>query len=108
MTNRIRKCCIVLLVLFAAGCDPLDDFEAGPLGAVEIGEDEPVRIRSLFPITGAASSHGASLERAVELAVRDFGSIHGRVVDPGSARGRHVLARGRARRAPSKSSRTGR
>ena len=84
MTNRIRKCCIVLLVLFAAGCDPLDDFEAGPLGAVEIGEDEPVRIRSLFPITGAASSHGASLERAVELAVRDFGSIHGRVVDPGA------------------------
>ncbi len=83
MTNLIRKCCIVLLVLFAVGCDPLDDFEAGPLGAVEIGEDEPMRIRSLFPITGAASSRGASLGQAVELAVRDFGGIHGRVVDPG-------------------------
>ena len=82
MTNRIRKCCIVLLVLFAAGCDPLDDFEAGPLGAVEIGEDEPVRIRSLFPITGAASSHGASLGQAVadfaykELGLRRMGAVH--------------------------------
>ena len=92
MADRIRKCCITLLVLFAAGCNPLDDFEAGPLGAVEIGEDEPVRIRSLFPITGPASSHGASLGQAIELAVRDFGSIHGRTVDPRTACGRHVLA----------------
>ena len=35
MTNLIRKCCIVLLVLFAAGCDPLDDFEAGPFDGLE-------------------------------------------------------------------------
>ena len=83
MADRIRKCCIAILVLFAAGCNPLDDFEAGPLGAVEISEDEPVRIRSLFPITGPASSHGASLGQAVELAVRDFGNVHGRPVDPG-------------------------
>ena len=36
---------IALLALCLAGCNPLDDFEAGPLGAVEIDENEPVRIR---------------------------------------------------------------
>jgi len=83
LPNRTCIGRLALLALCIAGCDPLDDFEAGPLGAVEIGENEPVRIRSLFPITGPASSHGASLGQAIELAVRDFGSMHGRTVDPG-------------------------
>ncbi len=83
MTDRIRKCCLALLALCIAGCDPLDDFEAGPLGAVEIDGDEPVRIRLLLPMTGAASSHGASLAQAAELAARDFGNMHDRTIDAG-------------------------
>ncbi len=74
---------IALLALCLAGCNPLDDFEAGPLGAVEIDENEPVRIRLLLPMTGAASSHGASLAQAAELAIRDFGNLYGRPIAPG-------------------------
>ncbi len=53
-----------------------------PLGAVEVGE--AVQIRSLFSITGAASL-GRVLRHSVELAVRDFGSIHGRAIDLGES-----------------------
>ncbi|MDE2814341.1 MAG: hypothetical protein OXM01_15025, partial [Gemmatimonadota bacterium] len=45
-----------------------------------LGTDEAVQIRSLLSITGAASLGGA-LRNGVELAVRDFGAIHGRTAD---------------------------
>ena len=83
MQPRTRTSCLALLALCFASCNPLDDFEAGPLGAVEIDENEPVRIRLLLPMTGAASSHGASLAQAVELAAVDFGHIHNRPVNAG-------------------------
>ena len=59
-------------------------FEAGPLGAVDVGAGEAVQIRSLLSITGAASLGGA-LHNSVELAVRDFGDIHGRAVELGES-----------------------
>ena len=43
-----------------------------------------VQIRSLLSITGAASLGGA-LRNGVELAVRDFGDIHGRAVELGES-----------------------
>lgn len=54
--------------------------QAGPLGAVEIGAGEAVQIRSLLSITGAASLGGA-LRYGCELAVADYGNVHGRPVD---------------------------
>ena len=55
---------------------------AQALGAVRIGAGEAVQIRSLLSHTGA-DSLGASLRYGVELAVRDFGDLHGHAVELG-------------------------
>ena len=76
---------LALLAALALGCGGEDDPagpEPGPLGAVEIGAGEAVQIRSLFSITGA-SSLGAALRYGCELAVGDFGSVHGHAVNLG-------------------------
>ena len=52
------------------------------LGAVEIGAGEAVQIRSLLSHTGA-DSLGASLRYGVELAVRDYGDLHGHAIELG-------------------------
>ena len=65
------------------GDEPLG-FEAGSLGSVAVGAGEAVQIRSLLSITGA-SSLGASLRNGIELAVRDFGAVHGRAVELGES-----------------------
>ena len=67
------------LLLAAAACGG-DQFEPGPLGAVEVAEGERIQIRSLeWYINGEPSE----LERATRLAVQDYGPIKGRAVDIG-------------------------
>ena len=71
-------------VVLTAGCTETETtrptrFEPGPLGAVTLEADEPIRIRTLLsatvaPTLGAVSQHGA------EFAVEDMGLIHGRRV----------------------------
>ena len=51
---------------------------------VEIDENEAVQIRSLLSLTGA-SSLGESLRNGIELAVQDFGMIHGHAVELGES-----------------------
>ena len=86
MGNLAVKCCAALLAalltVLVAGCGEDDDppeFEAGRLGAVEIGAGEAIHIRTMLSHTGAPT-FGASLRYAVELAVQDIGDIHGREV----------------------------
>ena len=55
---------------------------AHSLGVVRIGAGEAVQIRSLLSHTGA-DSLGASLRHGIELAVRDFGDLHGHAVELG-------------------------
>jgi branched-chain amino acid transport system substrate-binding protein len=55
--------------------------KTGPLGAVAVSEDEAVQIRSLLAHT--ISSLGTASRYGVELAVQDFGMIHGRAVELG-------------------------
>ncbi len=70
----MRRSCAALgllaaITLLAAAC--------GGNGAdqrVTIEPDEPVQIRSMLSVTGAPS---LDLRRAVELAVKDFGLVHG-------------------------------
>ena len=57
----------------------------GSLGAVEIGAGEAVQIRSLLSHTGA-DSLGASLRYGIELAVRDYGDLHGHAIELGDPR----------------------
>ena len=59
-------------------------FEPGPLGAVTLSAGEAVSIRSMLSMTvwpsgGVPSRHG------VELAVRDVGTVRGRMIDLGDA-----------------------
>ena len=55
------------------------DFVPGPLGAVEVGADEPIEIRSLLAHT-IVSSVATPLQTAIEIAIKDFGPINGRHV----------------------------
>ena len=72
---------IALLAALAAGCgeDKPLGFEAGPLGAVEVDADAAVQVRSMLPLTGLHSI-SESIQKAIELAIEDYGPIHGRAV----------------------------
>ena len=59
-----------------------DSFALAANAIVEV--DDAVQIRSLLSLTGA-SSLGPSLRNGIELAVRDFGDIHGHAIDLGES-----------------------
>ena len=59
-------------------------FEAGPLGAVGIGADEAIQVRSMFSHT-VVPGLATGLRNSLELAAEDFGDIHGREVDLGES-----------------------
>jgi len=89
MRNVIRKSYAASLVALLAGLvaacggdDETQDFEAGPLGAVEIGTGEAIHIRSMLPL-GVEEEIGAPMRRSIEMAVRDFGDIRGHEVKLG-------------------------
>ena len=87
MARAIRSSHLPLLAVLAMGCGGDDDPvgpEPGPLGAVEIGAGEAVQIRSLLSMT-VVPSLGAALRHGSELAVADYGRIHGHAVDLGEA-----------------------
>ena len=89
MRNVLNKFCVVLLVGLLAGLvaacggdDDRRDFEAGPLGVVEVGVGERVQIRSVLAHT-VVPSVATSARYGVELAIVDFGSIHGYEIELG-------------------------
>ena len=55
------------------------DFKPGPLGAVEIKPDQPIEIRVILSDT-VVPSVSSVIRTAIELAIKDFGSIHGHQV----------------------------
>ena len=59
------------------------DFEAGPLGAVEVARGEAIQIRSMQVLTGLGDL-GAPSQRGVELALADYGPIKGHDVSMGA------------------------
>ena len=71
------------LVAVCGGEDePLGSFEPGPLGAIEVGEGEGVQIRSLLAHT-VLPSLAEWFRYGIELAIRDFGNIHGHEIELG-------------------------
>lgn len=84
MANRVFH--VAFLAARAAGCgeDKPLGFEAGPLGAVEVDTGAAVQVRSMLPLalTGLQSI-SESIQKAIELAVEDYGLIHGRAVSLG-------------------------
>ena len=80
-------------VLVAAACGGSGDTTHAPepdhlgdglLGTVEVPAGEAVQIRSLNTITGDVAYLGIPNQRGVELAVADFGPVHGFDVDLGT------------------------
>ena len=56
----------------------------GSLGVVAVEPGDAIQIRSLNAITGDVAFFGLPIERAVVLAIRDYGPIHGFDVDLGT------------------------
>ncbi len=84
MSDATRSLLAFLLAAFLAGCggDKPLRFEAGPLGAVEVGPADAVQVRSMLPLPGLQDV-SESIRKAIELAIEDFGPIHGRTVSLG-------------------------
>lgn len=72
------------LALVAAACGTGVDFEAGPLGAVTVEGGESIQIRSLQAISGDVAFLGVPNERAIRIAVEDYGEIEGHAVNVGT------------------------
>ncbi|MDE2796360.1 MAG: branched-chain amino acid ABC transporter substrate-binding protein [Gemmatimonadota bacterium] len=75
---------VLAAVLAALSCTETEPtrpprFEPGPLGAVALEADEPIRIRALLSVTVAPTLGDVSLHGA-EFAVEDMGPIRGRRV----------------------------
>lgn len=59
-------------------------FEEGPLGAVIVPEGEAIQIRSLNAISGDVAFLGIPNQVAIEMAIEDYGQIHGHDVTIGT------------------------
>ena len=73
---------LTVLVLGVVSCGG-QDFEAGPLGAVEVAPGEAIQIRSMQVLTGLGDL-GIPSQRGVELALADYGLIRGHAVSMGA------------------------
>ena len=75
--------CTLALILAACGSDDdPQDFDGGMLGVVEIGPGEAIEIRTLIT-HNVETELGRPMRRSAEIAVSDYGSIHGRRVELG-------------------------
>ena len=86
MTWRLHAALLAgLLTALVTACgndEAPHEFEAGELGAVEIGAGEAIHIRTLLTHS-VAREIGDPMRHSIEIAVRDFGEIRGRRVDLG-------------------------
>ena len=73
---------LTVLVLGVVSCGG-QDFEAGPIGAVEVAPGEAIQIRSMQVLTGLGDL-GIPSQRGVELALANYGLIRGRAVSMGA------------------------
>jgi len=83
---------LVAVALLAAACGgdgdttptaAEDDLAGNSLGVVEVAEGDAIQIRSLNSITGDVAWLGLANQRGVDLAIADFGPIHGFYVELG-------------------------
>ena len=76
--HLIRQGVALAFMVFATAAFS-DGFKSGPLGAVEIKPGQPIEIRVILSDT-VVPSVSPVIRTAIEIAVKDFGSIHGRQV----------------------------
>ena len=80
--GRLCLLAATLLSPVAVSCGG-QDFEAGPLGLVEVAHDEAIQIRSMQVLTGLGDL-GTPSQRAIALALADYGPIKGHNVSMGA------------------------
>ena len=84
-TVRVGLLCLLAAALLSAGAVSCggQDFEAGPLGEVEVARGEAIQIRSIQVLTGLGDL-GAPSQRGVALVLADYGPIKGHDVSMGA------------------------
>ena len=77
--------CIALIItlLLSGACVP-QNMVVSPLGTVVVGPGEDIQIRSLEVLTGSIAELGIPRQRAVALALADYGPIKGHNVTMGA------------------------
>jgi len=70
-------CAVLGLTAMACGGEPPQYLGDGSLGTVDVARGEKVQIRSVYSNPGDLALFGNSAERAILLAVEDYGTIHG-------------------------------
>lgn len=87
--RQILLCALLIVALVALNAcgDDADDSptsDGDSLGTVTVAEGDAIQIRSLNSITGDVAYLGIPNQRGVELAIADFGQIHGFDVSMGA------------------------
>ena len=83
LLRSLRQLGLLLVLLPAAASCVGQGFEAGPLGAVAVPSGEAIQIRSSQALSVLGEIGGPN-QRAVELALADYGPIKGRDVSMGA------------------------
>lgn len=75
MKRKLTLLALLTAVAMVAAACPAEEEEVttGPLGAVTIGADDPIRIASFQSISGETASLGNDQVRGVEIAIEDLG-----------------------------------
>ena len=76
--------CIALIITLLSGACVPQKMVISPLGTVVVGPGENIQIRSLEVLTGSIAELGIPRQRAVALALADYGPIKGHNVTMGA------------------------
>ncbi len=74
---------LIITLLLSGACVP-QNMVASPLGAVVVGPGEDIQIRSLEVLTGSIGELGIPRQRALAMALADYGPIKGHNVSMGA------------------------
>ena len=77
LLGRVPVLAFMVLATFACGGG--SGFKPESLGVVEIGRGQPIEVRALLSAL-VVPDVSSSLQTAIEIAIEDFGPIHGRQV----------------------------
>ena len=78
--RRILKVSLAVIVMLVTACgepEPPEYLGDGSLGIVEVAQGQDVQIRSIYTSPGEIGLLGNSAEKAIVLALEDYGTIHG-------------------------------